>query len=358
MFWTFVIRALEYRRQRLLLAFAALAIGATLATVLFGIYGAVERRFREEFRSYGANVAAVPAVGKTVPLEIAAAAERLGAEAAPFLVTSGRIGAQSIPVAGFLPAKSERMTSYWHMRGSRDIGPNDCVAGELLATRLQLKIGAAVPLEGFSCALKGIVSTGGAEDGELLVPFQAAAMLAGIRDAASVIEIRAPGGREGEIRGALARRFPSADVRTNLAVANTESNVIFKIRASLFLLTLVILVITTLCVSSNFSEMVIERSKEIGILKAIGGGERRIAAFFVSESAVLALAATLLGYAAGVVAAASIGREVFGGVFHLDPSWTVLGGVIGVMLAVAGVATAIAASRIWAIQPAVILRGE
>ncbi len=58
--------------------------------MLFGIYGTVERRFREEFRSYGANIAAVPVNGKTVPLAIAAAAEKLGAEAAPFLVTSGR----------------------------------------------------------------------------------------------------------------------------------------------------------------------------------------------------------------------------------------------------------------------------
>ncbi|MGA2713935.1 MAG: FtsX-like permease family protein [Bryobacteraceae bacterium] len=358
MFWTFVIRALEYRKQRLLLAFSALAIAATLATVLFGIYGTVERRFRDEFRSYGANIAAVPVNEKTVPIAIATAAERLGAEAAPFLITSGRIGAQAIPVAGFVPAKSAQMTSYWHMQGSRDIGPGECIAGELLATRLQLKVGASVLIEGSPCVLKGIVSTGGAEDREVLVPFETAAVLAGVHDAASVIEIRAPGGKEEQIRAALAVQFPAADVRTNLAVAGTESNVVFKIRASLFLLTLLILGITTLCVSSNFSEMVIERSKEIGILKALGGAERKIAAFFVSESAVLAVAATLAGYGVGVLAAAGIGREVFGGVFRLELSWGVFGGVTGVMLAVAGVATAISASRIWSIQPAIILRGE
>src|SRR5580698_3815714 len=125
MFWTFVIRALEYRKQRLMLAFSALAIAATLATVLFGIYDTVEQRFREEFRSYGANIAAVPISGKTVSLDIVAAAERLGAAAAPFLITAGRIGAQPIPIAGFLPAKSAQMTSYWHMQGSRDISSGD-----------------------------------------------------------------------------------------------------------------------------------------------------------------------------------------------------------------------------------------
>src|SRR5580698_1720105 len=112
MFWTFVIRALEYRKQRLMLAFSALTIAATLATVLFGIYGTVEQRFRDEFRSYGANIAAVPVNDKTVPIAIAAAAERLGADAAPFLITSGRMGSQTIPIAGFVPGKSRQMTSY------------------------------------------------------------------------------------------------------------------------------------------------------------------------------------------------------------------------------------------------------
>jgi len=341
MFLRFTLQALRYRKQRLLLSFSALAIGAALATVLFGIYGTVERRMHEEFRSYGANIAAVPLSGKTIPLELAAAAEKLGATAAPFLITSSG----PMVVAGFDPAKSAAMTSYWHVKGARE-----CLAGE----NLHLAIGAQTPV----CTITGTVSTGGAEDNELLVPFAAAANLAGIHDAASVIEIRAPGDRVEIVRAALAKQFPAADVRTIRAVAETESSVVLKIRASLLLLTIIILGITALCVTSNFSQMVIERAKEIGILKALGGVERRIAALFISESAALALAATIAGYAAGLLAAAAIGREVFGGAFHIDVNWLVFGGVAGVMLAVAAIATGIAASRIWTIEPAIILRGE
>jgi ABC-type lipoprotein release transport system permease subunit len=61
---------------------------------------------------------------------------------------------------------------------------------------------------------------------------------------------------------------------------------------------------------------------------------------------------------AGVFAAAGIGREIFGGAFHLTLDWRVLAGVGAVMLAVAAAATAMATARIWNIQPAVILRGE
>src|SRR6185437_2600911 len=163
----FILRALQYRKQRLLLSFSALAIAAALATVLFGIYGTVEQRMRDEFRSYGANIFAVPASGNTVPLGLVEAAEKLGASAAPFLITSTHSGANNIVVAGFVPSKAADMTSYWHMQGSRVIGPGECIAGEMLTDQLQLRIGSTVQMGSNRCIVKGIVSTGGAEDQEL-----------------------------------------------------------------------------------------------------------------------------------------------------------------------------------------------
>ena len=357
-FIRFSLSALRYRKQRLLLAFGALAVAAALATVMFGIYASVAQRIRDEFRNYGANLVAVAVNGGTVPIAMVDAAEHLGAQAAPLLVTTGRVDNQVVPVTGVVESKMKTMYSYWHVQGSRTVAPGACLAGEQLAAQLNLQITASVPLEGHPCTLAGIISTGGAEDQELLVTYETAEALSGIHGAASAIEMQVPGEHPETIRDLLAAKFPNADVRTVRAVAGTESNVILKMRAALLLLTLLILIITTLCVTSNFSEMVIERSKEIGIMKALGGAERRIAAFFISESATLAVAATIVGYAGGILAAATVGQEIFGGVFRLQPDWMVLAGVGVVMLLVAAVSTAIAAARIWNIEPAVILRGE
>jgi putative ABC transport system permease protein len=352
-FIRFSLSALRYRKQRLLLAFGALAVAAALATVMFGIYASVGQRIRNEFRGYGANLVAVAVNGGTVPLSLIDAAKREGAQATPIIVTSGSIGTQAVPIAGVTAANS-----YWHVQGSSAISPGNCLAGEVLAGQLRLQIGSPLGLENLHCRLMGIVSTGGAEDQEIIVDFASAANLAGIQDAASEILIQAPGERVESIRAALAAEVPSADVRTVRAVAGTESNVVMKMRSALLLLTLLILTITTLCVTSNFSEMVIDRAKEIGIMKALGGAERRIAAFFISESATLAVLATVIGYTGGIFVAAGIGREIFGGAFHVHMNWLVLTGVAGVMVLVATVATAIATARIWSIQPAVILRGE
>jgi len=350
LFIRFTLRGLQYRKQRLLLAFAALAVAATLATVLFGIYSTVDRRIRDEFRAYGANLIAAPANGTNVPLAIVSEAVKLGGEAVPFLVTSANAGNEAVAVVAFEPSPAAtRMTSYWHVTGSRELSGGDCLAGELIAGRLGIQIGQTIPWA--SCRVKGIVATGGAEDQELLVP-------GAFTNVASLIQIRAPGDRLESIRASLAQQFPGTDFRTVRSIAETESGVVSKVRAAIFLLTIVILAITTLCVSSNFSEMVIERSKEIGILKALGAAERMIATFFISESAALALAATVAGYITGIFAAAAIGRQIFGGVFSVQPNAFVFLSVAAVMLAVATLATGLAASRIWGIQPAIILRGE
>lgn len=345
MFLKFIFRALQYRKQRLILAFSALAVAATLATVLFGIYGSVEQRIRAEFQGYGANIVAVPANGLTISREIATAARGQGAEAAPFLIGSTTLGGRVVAVNAFDPPATLRLTPYWHMEaGTREITAGECVAGSLL----QLEMGAKTGV----CTVKGIVSTGGAEDSQLLVRLEESATRV------SLVQIRAPGARVEAVRAALAKAFPEASFRTVESVAETESNVVLKVRAALLLVTLVILAITTLCVASNFSEMVMERSREIGILKALGALERSIAALFISESAALALLASVAGYVAGLIAEAAIGREIFGGAFRLEAGWQVPVAVTVVMLTVASVATAIATAQIRGIQPAVILRGE
>jgi putative ABC transport system permease protein len=121
-----------------------------------------------------------------------------------------------------------------------------------------------------------------------------------------------------------------------------------------------ILAITTLCVSSNFSALVIERSREIGVLKAIGAAERKIAALFLSESLLLGAGSAISGYAAGLAVAWWIGRRIFpeSASAAVGVDFRVFLPVAGVTLAVAVLATLAAASRIWRIKPAVILRGE
>lgn len=368
MFWRFVIGAVKFRRKRLLLAFAGLAVAATLATTLFSIYSDIDRKMRREFRGYGANIAVVPAGdSQTVPLQAVEEAERLGATAAPFIYTvermdgAGRNGNERLVVAGVDFRRAGPLTSYWRITGEHVANAGECLAGAAVAAHFHLSAGQSAALASGACVIRGIVSTGGAEDNQLFVPFDRAARDAGFENAASLVQVRAEGQRVEQVRAALARAIPAADVRVLHAIAETEASVVLKVQTTLFMLTLLILAIATLCVTGNFSALVIERGKEIGILKAIGAAEAKIATLFLSESLLLALVSSLVGYAAGLAAAYAIGRTIFTGAPQSSPAgvnFAVFVPVVAVTVLVAAIATILPASRIWRIDPAVILRGE
>jgi putative ABC transport system permease protein len=347
MFLRFVVAAVRFRRRRLLLAFSALAVAATLATALFSVYSDIERKMRVEFRGYGANLIIAPAGdARTIPVAAVEQAEALGATAAPFLYTAGSVHGEPVVVAAVDFRRAAPLIAWWRAPSP---GPGECLAGASAAAHFRLAVGQKVDIESAPCTLRATLSTGGPEDAQIMVPFAG--------EAASLIQVRADGERLGEIRAALARALPAADVRVLHAVAETEANVVMKVRSSLYLLTALILAITTLCVSSNFSALVIERSREIGVLKAIGAEERKIAALFLSESLLLGLGSTVAGYLAGLAVAWWIGRRIFPD-SAVGVNFSVFLPVAGVTLAVAAAATVAAAARIWSVRPAIILRGE
>ena len=361
MFWNFVLRAVQFRKRRLALAFAALAVSATLATALFSVYSDIERKMRVQFRGFGANMVIAPAGdAQTVPLTAVALAERQSAVAAPFVYTVGRVDGEPIVVAGVDFGRAGPLIDYWRVDGARTVGAGECLAGANVAAHFRLRPGQKLALENAPCVIRGVVSTGGAEDSQVILPFAAAAQLAGLRDRASLIQVRADGERLASTQATLAAALPDADVRLLHAVAETEANVVLKVRSTLFLLTALILAITTLCVTNNFSALVLERSKEIGVLKAIGAAEKKIAALFLSESLILGLASTAAGYALGLLVAWGIGRQIFpeSAAAGVGVNYGVFLPVAAVTLTIAAVATFAAASRIWRIRPAVILRGE
>ncbi len=269
----------------------------------------------------------------------------------------GRLNAEPVVVAGVDFSRAARLTGYWRVQGARQAGAAECLAGTAAAAHFRLSLGSRAALEGAPCVVRGIVETGGAEDAQLLLPFAAAASLGGFQERASLIQVRADGRRLDQVREALARALPGADVRELHAVAETEASVVLQVRGVLFWLTALVLAVTTLCVTSNFGALVLERSREIGILKAIGAGERQIGALFLCESLLLACGSAIAGYAAGLLVAWWIGREIFSGA-AVGVNFAVFLPVLAVTLAVAAAATLLAASRIWRIRPAIILRGE
>ncbi|HYM13354.1 MAG TPA: ABC transporter permease [Bryobacterales bacterium] len=351
-----VWRAMIERRQRVALALAALTVAATLSTALLGLYSDLERKLRAQFRGYGANLLIAPSGGaQTLPLDVLSQAAKYG-DAAPFLYSVQSVNGEPVVLAGTDFERAGPLTSFWKVDGRRRPLAGECLVGEGVAARFSLGPGSMVDVAGRRLRVAGVVSTGAAEDSQVILPLDDVAELARLGRVASVIAARVDGERVEQARAALAAALPGADVRLLRAVVESEAAVVLKVRSTLFLLTLLILLIVMLCVMNNFAAIVYQRRKEIGILKAIGGAESRVAALFASEAAAVALAGSLAGFALGSLLARWLGWQIFHQPVGTRPA--VLPLVAAITLAVALAAIVVPLRRIRNIQPAVILRGE
>ncbi|MEW5960014.1 MAG: FtsX-like permease family protein, partial [Chloroflexota bacterium] len=117
-----------------------------------------------------------------------------------------------------------------------------------------------------------------------------------------------------------------------------------------------VLVVAALAVGSTLVTAVLERRAEIGLMKALGAAERRVAAFFLAEGVSIGLLGGLAGYTVGLGLAALIGRQVFQA--GLSPHPLGLPITLSVALGVAFLASLWPVRQAMAVDPAVTLRGE
>jgi len=380
MFARLVARGLWQRKSRVLVALAALTISATLTAALFNLHFDAQRKIRSEFALYGPNLMITPRAnspellpsqmarelrGELTPQPAAPAAGSLLA-VAPYLFAIGEVKGQTVVVAGTWLDQFARLGGYQVEAGAAPAADGESHgrlwAGAVAARRLELKPGDRVVVRyaGSERAfeLAGILSTGAAGDAQLLADLDTVQSLAASPDSLNVILARVAGDApdiERKVAG-LAARFPSAAVNPLRQVTQAEFQVVERIRWALAGVTLVVLVITSLCVLATMTAQAFERRQTVGTLKALGATEARLAALFLGEAVAMALLAAGVGFFAGVVLARWLGATLFAASVTLR--WSALPLVLVVTLGVALAGAFFPLRLVRQTQPAVILRGE
>jgi putative ABC transport system permease protein len=243
----------------------------------------------------------------------------------------------------------------------------DCVVGTRVASTLRLATSSEISVEpaetaqgtatALKCRISGILSTGGAEDDQLFVPLAGLQRAAALDGNESVIELLIPG-EAAEVERTVAElgtRFPQAGVRPVRAIVESQGKVLGTIRWLLVALTALILVIVALCVMATMTALVLERKKDIAIMKALGATDRLIMRLFLCEGAGMGLTGGLLGFGVGLLLARELGLKLFG--VPLDPAWWTLPLVGLGSVAIAVLATAFPVRMAQAVQPATTLKG-
>jgi len=139
-------------------------------------------------------------------------------------------------------------------------------------------------------------------------------------------------------------------------VAQSEGVVLARITGLLWLIALAALAASALAVSATMATAVLERRKEVGLMKSLGAREAVVAAIFFSEAAILALAGGMAGFLLGTALARSLAQRVFGSPAQVSPM--VFPVVLGLALLLMLGSSLVPIRRAIRLDPGVVLRGD
>ena len=139
-------------------------------------------------------------------------------------------------------------------------------------------------------------------------------------------------------------------------IAHAEGTVLGKLQALVFLVTIVVLVLTLICVSTTMMAVVTERRKEIGLKKALGADNRDIVLEFLGNGCLLGAFGGVIGAGLGFLFAQSVSLHVFGRGIEFSPLIAVFSLILSVV--VTGLASLVPVRIATQVDPAIVLRGE
>ena len=278
---------------------------------------------------------------------------------------------------------------WWKIAGAWPLRMNDAAVGSHLAERLKLRLSDTLTIAPADTVSKpesfhvtGIVSTGDATEDTLLLPLRSAQALRGTPGAVSRVDLSARTKPE----DALARQDPDKmsaklhdvwycrpyansiayQVQEVIAgsraeqvrrVEQTEGTVLSRISGLMWLVSSAALLAAGFAVSAAMATAVLERRREIGLMRSLGASRSSIALLFYAESGLLAIFAGAVGYLAGSALAFWLGARIFPGASAAPLlNLVLLPVVVALALGVAIAGSAPSIRKALAMDPSMVLR--
>jgi putative ABC transport system permease protein len=257
---------------------------------------------------------------------------------APVITNLSTVGTLEIIAGIDLPSYESMSGGFHYLKGGPFQGPKDVIVDDLFAQSKHSKVGDTIEILNNSFRICGIVERG--KGGRKFLPLSTLQDLTGGKDKASVMylklddpasadtvvdEIKHVPGMERYVASSMAT-YLSMMTPTNYPGLSTFIRVVVGISV----------VIGVLVIFQAMYTAVMERTREIGILKAMGASRLYIVNVVLRETVLLAVGGILLGIVVSVVARAAILHRLPLTPMVLAGGWIARATLIAIASAVAG----------------------
>ncbi len=319
------------RRRKAKMAFlvAGMVIGIATIVVLYTVTGAMEQEIADKFDQIGSNMTIVPRtealstsyegisasdVAGGVRLMTMDDVARIGtiknkeniAVVSPKLLETLPVDGKQMPVMGVRFEDELKMKSWWKLDGRAPENPDEVLLGFRAAERLGKKPGDAVDINGAAHRVSGIIrETGSQEDSVVLAGLSSLQKISGKAQAVSFIEVAAlcytcP---IEEITAQISEKLPGTKVSAIREVVQARQDFVDRFSQLGISVSFIVLVIGSLVVLTTMMSAVNERTREIGIFRAIGFRKSHVIGIILMEAGFISIIGGLLGYLAGMAGA-------------------------------------------------------
>jgi putative ABC transport system permease protein len=217
------------------------------------------------------------------------------------LTTSGNVEI----LYGIDYASFNALKPFVYLAGSRFQGPNDVIIDNVIASTINpatqklYAVGDTIPLLGESFRVSGIVEQG--KGGRKLIPLETMQRLSGAPNKASLFYIKCDSAADEDLVMSEIHAAPGFENNTVMTIDSWLNQMtpdkIPGFNLSLDIVTGIAMIVGFLVIFQSMYTAVLERTREIGILKSMGASKAAIVGMVLRECAVLAIAGVVVGVA-------------------------------------------------------------
>ncbi len=348
---------LRRRKSRMAFLVIGLLIGVATVVTLVSLSDALTADIQHKMENYGANILITPqsdnlslSYGGITLGGVAVNAQEIRqsdlakimtipnsrniAAVAPKVLGAVEVGSERILLMGVDIEKEFHLKRWWTIRGEPVTSDNQLVVGQAVAVKMGLAPGSSVQIAGEDFSISGVLSQTGSQDDQLLIgSLPMAQRLLDKAGRVSLVEVAAlcADCPVTDMVSQISNVLPDVEVSAIQQVVKTRMHTLEQFRTFSLAIAVVVLLIGALVVFVTMMGSVNERTREIGIFRALGFRRAHVMRLILLESSVVSLLAGFLGFLVGMGATEAI--IPFMTEHHVTVAWSPLLGVAAMILA-------------------------